>query len=420
MKRVFLLLFLVLFLFLSACSLPDDLYGRFSPVSYSVEHEHESTSQEIRLDDLTASNYEELCDSVRKITELHQTVGHIQVPTNYEGNLYEDSNLAVSDVWKNDPLASYSVDYISAECDQLLKYYEVTVSVAYRKSLSEIASIKSANSIYMARKLIQEALSQQRGHLTLRIPNYRDGMDCQKIVSDYCANNPETIMEEPVLTLKTYPDSGIDRILEMDLSYSFSHEELNNMRSAVSGVLSSAAGYVRYRKEAPAKANLLYSYLEDRFDYTLGESDTPMYSFLCEGVLNSKTAAQTMQILLERVEIPCRLVSGYLEGEPYYWIILTLDGSSFHADPFRDILEKQTDLRLLYDEDMTGFSWDSSSYPSCPAPREEKEEAQPKETEKAEEKAPFKEEEATKTEEKVPHKEEGTPQSNATAEGGKA
>ena len=360
-------LFLAILL-LAGCSLPEDLFQLVSPDSYTVESKHPSSSQQERQDDFSALDYKELCGAIREIVSQHSTEAHVIVPADYTGNISEDAKTAVYDVWKSDPLSAYAVDYISAECSQLLNYYEVSVNVNYRRSEKEIDSIVVTPFTYDVGREIRSALDGHLPGLTVHLTNYRPETDWQQMISQYCSDNPESIMEEPEMKLDVFPAEGSVRILEFTFSYSHSSEELNSMKSSVSGILNSAAGYVRYRSESSAKADLLYSYFRERFDYVAKKSDTPMYSFLCEGITDAKTVAQTFHILLNEVEIPCNLVSGYLNGEPYWWIILTIDGVSHHADPFRDMMDGNHDLTLLYDEDMSGFSWDTGRYPSCPAP----------------------------------------------------
>lgn len=369
-KFISLAAFLLSLLLFTACSIPEDLFQLVSPISYTVETEHESTSQNARLDDLTAQNYNELRKAIGQIISRHMTEGYIQVPAPYPGNISEDAKNAVYDVWKNNPLPAYAVEYISAECNQLLSYYEVTVIVNYRKSAKDMDEIVPVPSVFDARTEIRNALDSQSTNLTLQIANYRASMDWQNIVSSYCSDNPESIMEEPTLSMRVFPSEGYVRILEMEFSYSHSIDELKNMKSAVSSVLSSAAGYVRYRRENMAKAELLYSYLRDRFDYVSAPTDTPMYSFLCEGIADPKTVSQAFEILLKQVNIPCRLVNGYLEGEPYWWIILTIDDVNYHTDPYHDIMNGSYELLLHYDDEMSGFSWDTSLYPACPVPEQ--------------------------------------------------
>ena len=145
------------------------------------------------------------------------------------------------------------------------------------------------------------------------------------------------------------------------------------MQRDVSESLRAAEIYVRYCASETEKASLLFTYLAERFPYQEGSSRTPVYSALCQGVADSKSMAQSWQLLCDEVGIKCQTVSGMRGGESYWWNIVTLDGGHCHLDILRDLLGSGT-LRLRYDEDMTGeYYWDQAQTPACPAPVQEEE-----------------------------------------------
>ena len=146
------------------------------------------------------------------------------------------------------------------------------------------------------------------------------------------------------------------------------------MQQDVRESLTAAEVYVRYCTSETEKAALLFTYLAERFPYQQGDSRTPVYSALCQGVANSKSMAQSWQLLCDEAGLSCRTVSGLRGGEAYWWNIVTLDGVSCHVDVLRDLLDGST-LRLRYDEDMAGgYYWDAEDVPACPAPAPEEEE----------------------------------------------
>ena len=166
------------------------------------------------------------------------------------------------------------------------------------------------------------------------------------------------------------------------------------MQQAVTESLRAAEIYVRYCASETEKAALLFTYLAERFPYQEGSSRTPVYSALCQGIADSKSMAQSWQLLCDEAGITCQTVSGMRGSESYWWNIVKLDGGYCHVDILRDLLGGGT-LRLRYDEDMTGeYYWDQPQTPACPAPVPEEEppaEEQPEppaETEPGEPEAP--------------------------------
>ena len=145
------------------------------------------------------------------------------------------------------------------------------------------------------------------------------------------------------------------------------------MQQDVSESLRAAEIYVRYCTSETEKASLLFTYLAERFPYQEGTSRTPVYSALCQGIADSKSMAQSWQLLCDEAGLTCQTVSGMRGSESYYWNIMQLDGGYCHVDILRDLLGGGT-LRLRYDEDMTGeYYWDQPQMPACPAPVPEEE-----------------------------------------------
>lgn len=207
-----------------------------------------------------------------------------------------------------------------------------------------------------------------KNRLTLRISAYDEELRCGEIVARLCAESPEVLIEQPKVTESVYPDSGSIRIVQLDFEYQHTVAELMSMRSAVQhGVGLRRINYVRYREEDSAKADLLFSYLMERFDYEEGESITPVYSLLCEGVADSKTFARIFQILCDRTGLECVTVSGYLDGESYEWNILNLDGVYRHVDLCSCVREDIRQLTTYTDGEMDRYSWVGRPIPPCEA-----------------------------------------------------
>lgn len=355
---------LLLLLLLCGCASP------LIPDSYTVVTQHSEQAAETNSNALTATNYQELRYAILSLIEDGIPDGVIHVYTSYDGDLTKDIPAAAYDVWKNDPVGAYAVDFITTDCNLLLSYYEIRVEITYRRTLSELAAVRYVRGISAIPDAVGNALRSAEPRLALRVSAYYGEPDYEQIVEDYCAANAETIMERPALSVSVYPDAGTTRIVELNFTYHHTPAELRTMRTAVATELTSASNYVLYREEAASKAELLCSYLLDRFDYTVGTTETPVYSLLREGIADSRTFAWVFETLCRRVGLECVTVSGYLDGEPYCWNILGLNGSYSHVDLLRCVQENIHQLVLYTDFDMTRYSWDRSAYPICGLPAE--------------------------------------------------
>lgn len=350
------------------------------PNEYSIVSEHSDTTIEEQSDALSAETYDELTRNILTFVESGTQHGVIHV-YNYDGDVTKDISSAVYEVWKNDPIGAYAVEFITTDCNLLLSYYEIRVEITYRADSADLSSIQYVRGTAGARDAIESTLSAAGTRLTLRISAFDEDADWDDLVESYCVARPETIMETPKVSVSVYPDSGSTRILDLRFQYEHTAVELASMQTAVGTVLNSAVNYVRYRKEVGAKAELLYTYLMERFDYTEAKTGTPAYSLLCEGVADSQIFSQVFQILCDRIGLPCQIVSGYLDGESYYWNIVEIDGNYCHVDLMRGVREGIRELTFYADQDLSGYSWDRTAYPVCEAIEPEPATTEPEVTE---------------------------------------
>lgn len=354
------------------------------PNEYTVIAEHSDTKVGEQTDAVSAESYDELKYALLSFVEEGVTHGVIR-SYRYDGDVTEDIPDAAYEIWKNDPLGAYLVEYITTDCNLLLSYYEIHVEITYRQDAVPAEEIGYVRGRTGAEEAIAAALQEGEDRLTVRISAFSDAVDCAKLAQDYCAANPETVMEAPEVTVAVYPDQGSTRIVDVRFAYLHTDAERNSMKQAASSVLNSAAAYVRFRNEDSARAEMLVSYLLGRFEYTEGQSATPVYSLLCEGIGSSHTFAKVFQILCDRVGLSCYTVSGYLDGESYSWNILQIGKTYHHVDLMRYVREGSSDIIYYKDSDMERYSWDREAYPACGLPESTLENpAAPPETEQPE------------------------------------
>lgn len=361
---------------LCACaSLIPSEYSHIAPHTESQPAPAE-LSPNVRL----AANMNELKQAVRSFVDDRVEHGVIRVYS-YPGNVEEDVSSAVYQVAREDPYGAYVVDYITHSCSLIVSYYEIEIDITFRADTPARSELEYATSTTGAKQLIEQAVDRYAARVVIYL-TYYTAFDAEKAVQDYCARYPERLMAVPSVQMAMYPESGQSRILEIRLSYPYEPAMLREMAGAVGESLDAASVYVRYRQSEREKTELLFTYLMERFAYQEGQSRTPVYSFLCEGIASAKSAAVSWQLLCDKAGIACQTVSGMRAGSEYWWNIVQLDGTYYHVDIYQDLLAGDT-LHRYYDTDMTDYYWDMSQVPACPAPETEQSEqpAQSDETE---------------------------------------
>lgn len=397
MKRIILIL-LCLLVFSGCSALAPDSYLSVTP------HEN-SEIRPISTDAITANDFRSLRNAILSFVRNGQTEGIIHV-TNYTGNVETDLQRAAYEVSTIDPLGAYAVEYMTHSCNLLVSYYEIRVSITFRRSAREIADIRSISTEAQMEELLTAALKTFDDRIALRLNNYRkQDQSVIPFLETYCAENYASIMEVPEVSVSVYPETGSSRIVEVNFQYRHNPQGLQAKQRAVAKSVDAAAEYIRYRQQDYEKVQLLYSYLTQRFQYRSAETVTPLYDVLYTGIADPTGLAQAWQLICDKAGVECMIVSGMKHGEPYTWNIIRTGSHYRHLDLAQCVLDR-SGLITYSDGQMSAYYWDARQYPACeplpaaepPAvtPPEEAEEPDTEET-PAEEELPTEEEPPSET-----------------------
>lgn len=275
-----------------------------------------------------------------------------------EEDLRRDMESLIRYATESYPVGVWAVSEITYEYGQ----YLLSVQITYRRSKADIDRIYTVRGISDAKKAIDTALTACEDSLVLQITGYKE-TDFVQYVADYAGLNPQKVMELPQVTAHVYPQQGTVRILELQFTYQTSRESLRDMQSQVRPVFSSARLYVSSDADDGVKLGQLYSFLMERFDYSLQTSITPSYSLLLHGVGDSRAFAQVYAAMCRQTGVEAMTVSGTRDGESRFWNIVRNGDAWFHVD----LLEcaRRGYYHELTDEQMWNYVWDYSAYPAC-------------------------------------------------------
>lgn len=360
MKKINLFFLLLACFLLAGCS-------RILPSQFTQVTAHSSgTAIRKETDEpLTAENYASLKRAIRSLAQNGIEHGVIRV-YNYEGSVEEDLPKAAYEIAREDPVGVYTIDYMTHDCSMIVSYYEIHMDMTFRDYATPVDSIEYVSGEQECIRLLRNAIDSYDDHLTVYAA-YGMEPDFQNELLQYCASDPLRHMAVPELHIAHYPDGMTPSILEFTFTYPASAEALREMETRVEETMNAASVYVRYRDTETEKAQLLFTYLDERISYQQGATQTPIYSALCEGVADSESMACSWQLLCEKIGLNCQMVSGMRGGESYTWNIMELDGEFCHVDILRDLLEGGS-LQIRYDPEMKGYYWDTESCPACTAP----------------------------------------------------
>lgn len=355
-KLSFLALFTALVLSLSGCGFIRTEYRSVTPHEDPQSHAESETTFSVK-------NYTELKNALLSLVEQGAKTGTITAYA-YPGNVEKDLETARTYILEQYPLGAYAVSALDAQCKEVTSYHQIQLKLTYRHSLAEMDAIQQVFGIANAEEAIGAALSQLQSGVTLRISRY-ENTNFEALIQQYCFQHPDTVVECPTVAAALYPDSGSTRIVELQFTYTMPQDELRTRLSAVTTIMNSAYGYVHYVEDPTQTAELLYSFLAQRFDYTIGSSATPSYSLLHDGVADCHSLASVYYAMAKRAGLDCYLVTGTHDGQPYSWNILALDGVYYHVDLLRCIQDGRQELSRYLDQEFTDYTWDTAAYPAC-------------------------------------------------------
>lgn len=353
MKLRLTMLILLCVLMLGGCSWPDGSYHSVTP--------HREQTGNIRTENLTVSNYDELVKAMEAVVSKG-TENCVINAVNYEPRILE-VNLpnAVRHIQKMYPIGAYAVESLEYEIGSNTGKTAIALNVTYRHSRTEIRKIRNVGSVDDLQRLIGDALEGFDTALVIQMENYEE-VDVTQIVQKYAMTNPQKVMEIPQVTEEIH-GLGKSRVLELNFSYQTGRDALKLMQSQVKPVFDSAVLYVSGEGAESQKFFQLYGFLMERFDYKIETSITPAYSLLRHGVGDSRAFATVYAAMCRASGLECIVVTGTRSGEPWTWNIICQDGIYWHVDLLR--CNDLGSFARQLDMEMKGYVWDYSAYPAC-------------------------------------------------------
>ena len=351
MKRVVVLL-MVVCLFLGGCSLMDGEHLSVTP------HELPVSGNQTPI--LSVSDYRELKEVLESMVQTGTESIVINVAQYNQKLLDNGVKTAVNHLKQNYPLGSWAIEDVEYEIGTGGGKPVVSVNISYIHGRSQIRQVRNASDMKELERKMAEALEDCMDSLVLLVKEY-DRKDLVQMVEDYANTHPNLVMETPVVAVGIYPDDAPGtRVVELRFTYQTSRESLRQMQNQVQRVFSSAELYINSDSTDTQKYSQLYTFLMERFDYSLGTSITPAYSLLIHGVGNSEAFAAVYGAMCSQAGLACKVISGTKNGEPWYWNLIQVDGSWLHVD----LLEANAQGGFVgYEsEQMAGYVWDYSAY----------------------------------------------------------
>lgn len=352
MKKFFLLLLACCFL-LSGCGLLEREYTQVT----------EHMAQTADLEDATAlraESYADLVSSAQYFVTLGAARGTVRI-YQFDGDIEQATHDACAALLQNDPVGAYALRDVTCSYTRIVSYYECVFHYQYRRSLDEIAAIRTVSSRTGFRRQVGDALRGFSTHLTLKTSGgYESEELVRRIFWEVYYDTPEAAMTSPEVTVRLYPDHGSARVVELILDWKEEREALEEQAAQVNA----AAGHIlgEDNDSSLTRVWVLYARLRNHLKWGVNKS-SGVYSAIVEGSANSEGVAMAYKLLCDKADISCQIVRGTKDGQRHCWNLITVDGTSWHLDVTAGEAREHflhTDAEMELD-----YIWSREDYPAC-------------------------------------------------------
>lgn len=361
MKRFFLCALCILLL--SGC-------GILGQRSYVVVEPHQEDYQKSPdSDTITVGSYGGLKNAILNLVEDGVKDGVIRAES-YSGDLDEDLSQAVYEVSQLTPLGVFAVEHMTYDYSRIVSYYEIHLNTTFRRTTEEIASISYVTDMDAVREKILEAMESYEPTLILRVGDY-EYLDIANTVAEIYEAHPEFALELPETSMEHYPESGTQRILEIQFSYHYDRErllacqemlqeQLTNITKIYGSAHSDITNAQRLYRRLGRNAELLENVRE------LEPLSDSAYGPLLEGIGSSYGFAQAYRSLLIFCGIEAELIPGQKDDVPHYWCLVYLDGSFYYVDPSFSPRSQNIDFFLMGSAELLEYGYQAYNIGDLP------------------------------------------------------
>ena len=309
-----------------------------------------------------ADSYQEIVNALMYLVSQGSESGRLRIyldPEQIDGFL----KAACHEVVEEDPLGAYAVEFIRHQVTTEPDCSEAKVVISYRRTQEQIRSIVSATGSTAIRGELKAALASFQPECTLRLGYFdQDEAYLQLLTRQAYYDDPLSALDFPEVSVQMCPDHGRQRIVELRMEYHLSPSQLAERRNEVNEaliLLQRAIPFISNRQDLRPISSIIRRRII--YDPVLG-GNTPWHA-LTQGRADSEGLALTFAALCQKVDIPCRVADGTLDGQEHFWNVVGTPEGWRHLD----LTEAVEHPLLRVDTQMPeeGYAWLQDSLPRC-------------------------------------------------------
>ena len=279
---------------------------------------------------LRAESYQELVNALIYLVSRHDETGSIRLYFDSE-NVDTELENACLEVVQESPIGAYAVEYIKPSVSFVVSYYQADLQIQYRRTREQLASVVSATGTAAIRSELEGALDAFAPECVLRISYFaEDEAYIRALFQEAYYASPDAALDMPDLSIAIYPDSGLQRIVEILLTYHLEPGELARRHSLLAQACQSLLQTIFLQPAGQRLSAAARAVLEAGGYDPVGGSTA--YHALLEGGADSEGLALAMALVCQELGTDFQVVRGTLGEQPHFWLILSTQEGMRHLD----------------------------------------------------------------------------------------
>ena len=343
-------------------------YVRIVPHSATQRVEGESS-------DLRAENYQELVNALLYFVVTGEENGAIRLYNYPKEEAELDLPEACYEVTREDPLGAYSVEDIQYQLSTIVAYDEANIQITYRRDRNQVESIIPVTGTSAIRREISKGMANFDEEIVLKAMYFDGNMDqIQTLIRQAYYETADAALGMPTTTIHLYPETGLHRIVEINVTYPMEQSELERrseqLRNQVKTILDAPLG-TENDDILLAIGQLIMG--QGGLKPEIGST---AYHAIVAGGSDPQGLAMAMSLLCQEMNIYCVVVEGTLNEVPHHWnIVMTpwgyrhLDLSAYQLASWEDAQSAKNEAYHPFLSDSValevGYLWDTRWVPPC-------------------------------------------------------
>lgn len=319
---------------------------------------------------LRAENYQELVNALLYFVVSGDELGTVRLYNYPQDEAEADLAAACTEVIEEDPLGAYSVEDIRYNFSTIVAYDEAHVEIDYRRSRQQVADIHTVTGTSAIRNEIREILEYFNDKIVLKTNYFTGDIDqIETLIRQAYYETIDSAQGMPIATIQLYPETGVQRIIEITFEYPMEKSQLIYRRDQLNRKATELLERLSVNEADALLLSLGTSIIAQ--GGLQPEGGSTAYHALLAGGSDSQGLALAMALLCEKMNMHCIVVEGTLNEIPHHWNMVTTPWGYRHLDisaydeTVWDNAEHPPDSIFMSDQTATdmGYLWDTQWVP---------------------------------------------------------